>query len=413
MKLDEVDEAEAAVCLAHITDSHLLNRVREHREDGVCVICALDGRQTWSQVVPLTRLSEVVEVVALDFYDDEGYLYRDEQVATERSTIEVVSALLKSAVEVDALERLARLVASRIVAPSVWYERPMGDSEDLLNYEWDMFEESVKHSSRLLLPPRPGQTPQSDPERNYAFIQSVLRLAKEESRLVRTLDRDTKLYRARSERDAHNFLVEAQQAPARLLGPAPRDRSSAGRMNAQGVSFFYVALDRATACAEVASHSPYDEAVVGEFTLQQPLRVLDLTTVPTPRSVFDETAQNARDLPLEALSVYQERITRPVILDHNHPVDYAPTQILTDAFRHMAGQPLDGIMYPSRVSEGGVNVVFFYGDRMWFESPLEESTRFEVFRRSTERGINSALFRIDPDTVRRFRVERQISVAKS
>jgi RES domain-containing protein len=132
-------------------------------------------------------------------------------------------------------------------------------------------------------------------------------------------------------------------------------------MNAQGVPMLYVTLDAETACAEVASHSPYDETVVGAFILQQPLRILDLTQVPPPRSVFDETHKEGDDR-LSSLSFYKDRITRPVILDDNHPVDYVPSQMLTEAFRWWTNPRLDGIAYPSRVRKGGTNVVLFFGD---------------------------------------------------
>lgn len=174
---------------------------------------------------------------------------------------------------------------------------------------------------------------------------------------------------------------------------------------------FYVALDAMTACAEVAVHSPYDEAVVGTFVLEQPLRILDLTTVPTTRSAFDDNPAQDGDERLNSLSFYVERITQPVILDGNHPVDYAPTQVLTEAIREWSDPRLDGIAYPSRVSEGGgTNVVLFYSDRMWFESPEETSSRFERMVREVEHGRQTSLFVIDPKTVQRCHASRQISV---
>jgi hypothetical protein len=177
---------------------------------------------------------------------------------------------------------------------------------------------------------------------------------------------------------------------------------------------FYAARDPRTACAEVAAHSPYDDTVVGTFVLQQPLRILDLTAVPPSRSPFDDRPISEGDDRLNSLSFYVERITQPVILDGNHPVDYAPTQVLTDALREWSDPRLDGIAYPSRVSDsGGTNVVLFYADRMWFESPDEPSSRFEAMVRLTEHERKTSLFRISPSTVRRYQVSRKISVARS
>lgn len=412
MEFDAVSPTDDNMCLAHISDVHLYRRVERFAEDGDCTICLTDGLTPSGQVVNLEHVARAVEEVARNSYDHEGWISDGAQILDLLTTEEVVMALLEDAMELEALDLTVALTASLIGEESRWFE-PFGmGHEEGIEYEWDTFEERVKHESRLLLKPHPGRA-QSAPVRNYAFVESLLYLAEERAGLIRTLRRGTKLYRARSERDAPEFEHIARESPARELGPAPRERASAGRMNAQGVPMFYVALDQETACAEVASHSPYDEAVVGRFIVQRPLRVLDLTIVPEPRSIYDDTAVDDVDERLNSLSTYRERITRPVILDGNHPVDYAPTQVITDAFRYWPEQPLDGIMYPSRVSEGGTNIVLFYGDRMWFESPVEKSSRFQGFIRQTNHGQETSLFYIDPKTVRRFRVKREISVTRA
>lgn len=412
MDFDPVSSTDDVMCLAHISDEHLLRRVETFAEDGDCAICRTDGLTPRGRVVNIAHIARVVEEMAQNTYDHEGWISDGAQILDPLTTEEVVTALLEDAIEPEALDLTVGLATLLIQEELDWFEPFDMDREDGIEYEWDSFAERVKHESRLLLRPR-GTSPQSAPERNYAFIESLLFLAEERAGLIHTLRRGTKLYRARSERDAHEFERIARESPARQLGPAPKERASAGRMNAQGVPMFYVALDQETACAEVASHSPYDEAVVGQFVVQKPLRVLDLTTVPEPRSIFEDRSHDDFDERLNALGVYRDRITRPVILDGNHPVDYAPTQVITDAFRYWPENPLDGIMYPSRVREGGKNIVLFYGDRMWFESPVEKSSRFEAFVRQTDHKQRTSLFRIEPKTVRRFRVKREISVTKA
>lgn len=409
MEFDPVSSTEDVMCLAHISDAHLLRRIEEFADDGECTICGTDRLPPSGQVVNLEHVARVVEEVAQNTHDHDGSVSDGEQILEPLTTEEVVSNLLADAVHPDALDLAVGLTTSLIQEELDWFAPFDMDREHNIEREWDTFEERVKHESRLFMPPR-GDRPASAPERNYAFIESLLVLTEERAGLIRDLRRGTKLYRARADRDAHELQRIARESPARQLGPAPHERASAGRMNAQGVSLFYVALDRETACAEVATHSPYDDVVVGRFIVQKPLRVLDLTTVPEPRSIFNDTPPDDIDEPLNALAIYRERITRPVILDGNHPVDYAPTQVLTDAFRYLPEQALDGIVYPSRVREGGKNLVLFFGDRMWFESPAERSTRFEKFVRQTEHGQKTSLFHIDPKTVHRVRVKREISI---
>ena len=412
MEFSPVSTTKDMMCLAHISDAHLLRRLEEFAEDGECTICATDDLVPSGHVVNFEHVARVVDEVAQASYDHEGWVSDGEQVLAPLTTEQVVAALLTDAIHVDALDLAVGLTTSLLQEERDWFEPFDLDREGSLEYSWDEFEERVKHESRALLPPRGGR-PESAPEQNYAFIKPLLVLAEHRAGLIRDLSRGTKLYRARAEREAHDLERAVRESPARQLGPAPRERASAGRMNAQGVPMFYVALDQETACAEVALHSPYDEAVVGRFIVQKPLRVLDLTTVPEPRSVFDDTPRLEFEEQLDALSIYRERITRPVILDGHHPVDYAPTQVLTDAFRYLPEHPLDGIMYPSRVREGGKNLVLFFGDRMWFESPSDRSTRLEKFRRQNEHGQTTSLFHIDPKTVRRVRVRREINIIRN
>ncbi|GAA1215982.1 RES family NAD+ phosphorylase [Rhodoglobus aureus] len=413
MEFDPVSFTDDALCLSHISDQQLLRRLSVSTEDGECLICAAIGRPQSGSVVNFERLAQVVYDTMLRAHDHDGLYIDGEQLLDPLTTEEAAASLLADAIELDVLDAVTETVVSLIHDDVDWFIPYDMDYEAGVQFEWNDFEDSVKHESRMLTASR-GAQPESAAEKNYAFVKSLLVLAEERMGLVRVFERGTKVYRARIERDALEFEAKAKKAPARELGAAPRDRASAGRMNAQGVPMFYVALDAATACAEVAAHSPYDEVVVGTFVVQQPLRILDLTTVPPTGSIFDDAPKQDGDERLTSLGFYVERITQPVILDGSHPVDYAPTQVLTDAFREWAVPRLDGIAYPSRVSEGGgTNVVLFYSDRMWFESPDEPSTRFERMVREVEHGRKTSLFRVDPKTIRRYRVNRQISVNRS
>ncbi|MDN5793036.1 MAG: RES family NAD+ phosphorylase [Brevibacterium aurantiacum] len=243
-------------------------------------------------------------------------------------------------------------------------------------------------------------------------MKSLLVFVEERARLVRDIEKDTLLYRARIERDARELEKAAREKPAAELGPPPVDKASAGRMNAQGIPLFYVAFDEETACVEVSSHSPYDEAVVGAFALQRPLRILDLSRVPPPRSPFDDSYIDGDDR-LAFFSEYVERITRPVILDGNHPVDYAPTQVLTEFFRWATAPRLAGIVFRSRAGGEGRNAVLFFGDDFWFTQLGVDTSSMARHQRWDERGTEDPLFVIDPKTIRRYRVERAMTVKRT
>lgn len=411
MEFNSIRPADDVMCLAHITDSHLLRRVEEFAEKGECTICKTESLTPGGPVVNLKQVARVVEAVASHNYDHNGFVEDNEQLLQPLQTEEVVATLLNGSVEPAAFDLVSGLTAELVHQAQDWFERFDMDHEAGVQFEWDDFEHSLKHESRLLSPTTSTQ-PETAPEKNYAFVRSLLVFAEERAGLVRTLSTGTKLYRARTERDSRALEAKVRDSPARELGPAPAERVTAGRMNAQGVPMLYVAGDAETACAEVASHSPYDEAVAGTFILQQPLRILDLTQVPPPRSVFDET-QDEGDDRLNSLNFYKDRITRPVILDNNHPVDYVPSQMLTEAFRWWTNPRLDGIAFPSRLREGGTNVVLFFGDPMWYEQEGRQSSRLTRFQRQDERRSQGPVFIIDPKTVRRYRVKRELTVERS
>lgn len=413
MEFPRVDVTDDVMCLEHITDHFLLRRVNQHAEQGICHLCMENGLGAGQGlVVNLEHVAKIVDETAEKHYNHEGQFFDHQQILEPRETSEVVEALLDGCIASEVFELACDVLSKLILEDQDWFEPYDMDREASVEFEWDDFEESIKHESRLLSAPR-GPKPLTAPESNYRFVNSLLVFAEEHAGLIKQLERGTKLYRARTDRDSRALERDAKLSPETQLGPAPENQASAGRMNAQGVPMFYAAFSAETACAEVAAHSPYDEAVSGTFILQQSLRVLDLTQSLPIRSVFDDSPPVAGDHRLASLGYYVERITQPVILDGNHPVDYAPTQVLTDAFRYWADPQIDGIIYPSQVSKGGKNVVLFFGNRRWFEQVGKSVSNLERFQRRSERGTDAPLFVIDPKTVHRFRVDRNITVRKA
>jgi RES domain-containing protein len=412
MEFPRIDTTDDSMCLAHITDPFLLRRVHQHAKDGACILCAQDGLTLGGPVVNLGHIAELVDEAAGRSYDHEGHFFDHQQILEPKTTEEVVETLLDRCVTSEVFDLACELVAGLISEELDWFEPYDMDHEAGVDFEWNDFEHSVKHESRLLSKPGKSKA-ETAPEKNYEFVRSLLVFAAEHAGLIQPLARGSKLYRARTERDSRKLERDAQGSPEAELGPAPEGSASAGRMNAQGVPMFYAAFDAETACAEVASHSPYDEVVAGTFILQQPLRVLDLTQSLPIRSVFDDSPPVEGEARLASLGYYVQRITQPVILDGNHPVDYAPTQVLTDAFRYWADPRIDGIVYPSLVSKGGKNVVLFFGNRRWFERVGKSVSRLQRFERDIQRGTPAPLFVIDPKTVRRYSVDRDVAVKRA
>src|ERR1041385_633879 len=167
------------------------------------------------------------------------------------------------------------------------------------------------------------------------------------------------VYRARVFAAEDDKLELALKYPWLHLGPPPIGTARAGRMNAQGVSVFYGAVDATTALAEV--RPPVGSKVaVARFTIDRPLKLLDvqaLKAVIARGSVFDPAyvGQLQRARFLEILS---GRITRPV-MPNEEALEYLATQVIADYLA--AAARLDGIMFPSvQVGQGNSNITLFH-----------------------------------------------------
>ncbi|HKV17835.1 MAG TPA: RES family NAD+ phosphorylase, partial [Mycobacterium sp.] len=119
------------------------------------------------------------------------------------------------------------------------------------------------------------------------------------------------------------------------------------------------ATDRTTAIAEAGSHTAFRYVVTGEFSPTRELRLIDLTNLPDLPSIFDGAARK-RYFVLRFLQKFVDDITLPVELDGQEHIDYVPTQVFTEYFRHAFPSAVDGLMFPSTQGPGN-NVVLFFG----------------------------------------------------
>lgn len=410
MDFPTIDWSDKALCLNHIEDEHLRMRVAAKATEHACSFCGLESTEV-PIAVNLEHLTEVIYGVAGDFYEDSNNAPRidGETLGEELDTLTVVYNLIDGAVPDAMLDEVAAEVAGLINEPEYWVEQ---DNLSYVEFGWESFANTVKHEARLVLPraegSKAGMTP---PERLHSFLSALSGFVRDEAGLMETLPKGTPVYRARIERDSWSLQKKVIQNPASELGPAPAGSASAGRMNAQGISLFYTATDAETACAEVVAHSPYSEAVVGEYVLQRPMQIFDLTRVPVRPSIFDETAR-ASYVFIAFFDLFRDAITKPIILDDKHPVDYAPTQVVTEFLRWGTGVQFDGIAWGSRVAPGGKNVVLFFGPDTPMRSTTEPSPEVSDLWRRTF-GEEEPVFLIDPKTVKRYRAERTVAVTAS
>lgn len=222
--------------------------------------------------------------------------------------------------------------------------------------EWQTIERSLKSESRFFN------------QRAEAFLAKLFadlpeRMTREGRRVVVTAGPDTdrtSFFRARVfHKD--DELDEAMMRPDLHLGPPPGRFARAGRMNANGISMFYGASHESVALAEVRPPVG-SRALVGEFRLLRPLRLLDVSalhSVYVEGSIFDPSYIDQLGL-AKFMKRLSNRVTIPVMPD-DEPTEYLITQMIADYLARQPAPGLDGILFPSVQCPGEHrNVVLFH-----------------------------------------------------
>jgi hypothetical protein len=410
VKSDRVLPTDAWVCAAHLVDPHLLEDLSARSRTADCSICPAKG----ADAVPLERLATAVLAAARKRYDHVGFVPDMEQISPKVAHNEVVGSTLRGAVVNDTFDALLADLAPLIVPAGAWYETFDEDAAASIQFSWRDFEYRVKHQSRLLIPPT-GKKPVTPPEWTYVLAREMLDFVSDNCEPL-ILAPGTRLYRARIERNARTLEAQVRLDPSKEMGPPPTDFASAGRLSAAGMPILYTARKAKTACAEVASHSPYDECVVATFEVRQSLRLLDLTVIPDLPSIFDPTYSDFASRRI-SFEFYRDRMMDYIPGDNRQAMEYLPSQLLTEAFRWLSIPTIHGIAYPSVAGGRGTNVALFFDDNEWITKPGEQPNYFASPSKPNSYMPEEFEFRgvleVQPDSVRRYTVKRHATVHRS
>lgn len=397
------------ICLNHVVEPVLHRQVERYLASGRCDFC---GRQSEDEpsVVPLDAIAQrVFDAAATRFRNfDEASYFEGEAWETPLETAEVVSNVADGALDAAVGDEALGHITEAIATPKQWFE---DDTRDQFAYSWEQFAETVRHEARFVFiaNPRPGGDDEP-PARLARFLEGLLGYADKSTQMLQVLDKGTKLYRGRMTDDVAKLRAEVDKAPAEKLGTAPPDRAAAGRMSGEGVPLFYGADNVHTEVAEIALHSPYDHAVIGEFTTQRPVTILDFTRSPKVPSIFDLDHQDRRMF-AEFVDDFVSAITRPIILDGRERVDYLPTQVVTEYLRWVPSRRIDGIAFPSRADSRGKNVVLFTGqDEDVVTDPPTQDERRNIAMTRKIGGTHAPTLSISPRGITEHSVTRSVRV---
>lgn len=206
------------------------------------------------------------------------------------------------------------------------------------------------------------------------------------------------LYRARMFQ-SEEMLKKAIKKPDVELGPPPSKLATAGRMNPQGISVFYGAMEQCGAISEV--RPPVGSNVlVAQFKIIRQLKLLNLETLKdvwTGGSIFDNKYISQLEH-ADFLRWLCYRFAEPIMPD-DEPFDYLATQAVAHFLENEITDPIDGIIYPSAQTSQAEykfsNIILFHKSALvkpmeklmgeeievWIEEYSEDNDREKSFYR--------------------------------
>ena len=187
------------------------------------------------------------------------------------------------------------------------------------------------------------------------------------------------IWRARQVESTDKLKRIMKSLPSEI-GPPPSKFATGGRMNAQGISVFYGALDSDTCVAEVRPLVG-SKVVVARFELLRPVRLLDFDTLAELHdggSYFDVEFADRRGR-AAFFKWLVDRIGGPV-MPQDEPFEHIATQAMAEYLSNMENPQLDGIIFRSAQTGGdGRNVVLFQHACGIESSDLPKEDGLEVF----------------------------------
>jgi hypothetical protein len=351
-----------AICDRHVDDDWLRDFIRSSASEKRCDYC---GRTSGKEIA--CSLEVVVEIIAdvLHTYwgdaNDEGVPYDGSEGGWQGEVTDAWN-VLEDHFRGDFDEECWEDIFGCFLGDSALVEHPYGGlvGERLLTHGWRDFCETVKHQKRyIFLRDDRSEYEKGMPEEMTGIppgrmLRRIGDLARSHD-LIKVQPAGWTVYRA------HVHKPDEKLRDASRIGTAPVElATTSSRMSPAGVPMFYGAESAFTATAEVWTRAKQNRGwhvTVGEFITSRKVKILDLTQIPNASSVYD-TARYKKRENLLFLRYFARDLCQPIPMGPSEPVEYVPTQIVTEYFRH-GPSPVDGIRYKSACDPDGICVVLF------------------------------------------------------
>ena len=358
------DSAEKFVCGKCVSDQCLARLVADNLESDSCSYC--NSHSHGMIAAPFATVMDHIYDTVLHYYadaQDVGVPWDGGWILPDVDPFDIVGEFDPGWNEefFDDVLFCLRMQDKYWVAHSR-YSWNLANPTKALAYGWREFTDTVLHKTRYLFQSEPvDRWDASRPD--YVPVPTVLDTLGAlvtNLNLVTRLDGGTVCYRAR---EGHHKEFSEVSVP-------PKDKAGAGRMNPVGIPYLYVSLDRETARCEIKPEEQ-EGYTLATLKTKASLLLLNLADLPAPPSTFELDKYNEMHQ-LQFLYAFSQEIRQPVSKDGKEHIEYIPTQIISDFFRHRFTyheEKLDGIIFNSSQTDGK-NVTLFVSNH----EEVEKST---------------------------------------
>jgi RES domain/HEPN/RES N-terminal domain 1 len=355
----------AALCWRCAEDEHLQRIIRENGRPELCSECdgeienAYDADDLAQVLDPILREHFRIGEMVRKFGEDDKDWYEQEGDPLPHHIQEVIGQFLGWEDDI-----VSALVQREDVDERDGEQPFYDDSQEYvptevrsysLRAEWDNLCEDLKHRRRYFssLAAAFFKDLFSDVElRSWWGTET-----RADEKVAYEIPEGTELFRARIF-NSRESVAEAYRDPMKHVGPPPSTKARAGRMNADGVSVFYSALDPETCSAETRPAIGADVVAI-KVKLTKPIHVLDFCRLgKSYRSLSYFQPNFSRQVEKgDFLQRLQRLISEPII--PGREAEYLITQTMAEYLASVHDPPFEGIVFDAAQRRNGVNVVLF------------------------------------------------------
>lgn len=379
---------DGTICARCVDNEYLKRWISNNACSNKCSFCNLGSEKN-----PAADFEDFIGVVMVGVSfdwnapDNEGIAYESAEGGYQAELTNIYDILFDGSLVEDAGDGAASVNISEkeavltAIADVIGYDRAfvsrdyyVGTEEENYVWAWEEFRSFVINKRRYLFSiPEKSETEfkgyrHIDPA---DFLTEVGKIINDKvlDSIVTLISNETDIVRLRVGHEVYSLATE-------LGAPPPQYATQSNRMSPAGIPMFYGAFDYATAFAETfdENHDQNKKISCGTFRANRDLRVLNLAELPPVPSIFDED-YHPLIRPFRFLHNFAFDIAKPIARDGREHIEYVPTQIITEFFRHifqtLDGEKLDGIAYKSSKHKGGIAFVLFCENHQASEQDAE------------------------------------------